>query len=232
MKFLFILFFLISSSTYAVEDSFILYDFSQTTNEKTYSYNLKTLERTNLEKKDEIRYFNNKNFVYIMLGMEQEEFEEKDSFYKKSLNPSFSFELNKKYNEWLSFSYYFRTSTENFVAKQNLLISLLNFKGLSLNPLIQLGEKVALSEQNNSGYFFLNLGLNLQYEIGEFSLYLDYLQNYSDFMFNSVTGRIMYEIEKEKKIGLYFGIENYIPIDYEYERQGQRNVRGGFLYYY
>lgn len=222
----------LSGLAYGSDDTFFYYDLNQSTNDKTYNYDLNTLNEIKKEKKDPVVKFNEKNYMNFMLGMDQEEFEEKDSFYKRTLNPSFSFDFNHKITTWLMGRYYFRTTTNNFIATQNIILTILKLGSFEVNPLVQIGEKVALKEQKNSGYFFINTGVNLKMKVKKITLSLDYLKNYSDFKFDSTTFRGMYDIENDKKLGIYFGIENYIPLDYSYDREGQRSVRGGFLYMY
>lgn len=213
-------------------DTYFNYDLNQTTDTKTYNYDLKTLDNPIEEKKISVSEYNSLNIMGFSFGVTQEEFEEKDSFYKKAISPTLSLKFLKKMLPWLENKYSFSASKNNLIMKQSFLFNFFDNKYIHLKPIIQLGEKVALSEQKNSGYFFLNTGINAYIKYKKILIDFNYLRNYSSFEYDSFNLEALYNIEKDSYIGIYFGLENYIPMNIEYSREGQQNLNLGLIYYY
>lgn len=233
MKFLAFLIILLSNELYALnKDTYFNHNLTQTTGEKTYDYNLKTISKIEKEVEVSVSEYNEENFINYMFGVEREEFEEPNSFYRQSLSPSFSFRFNKKMFLWLENKYNFNITKNNLILKQEFLFNFFRKSNFNIKPVFQLGQKIAVSEQKNSGYFFSNIGGNFSFKYKKIILDITYLRNFSSFEYDSTTTEILYEIRENNYIGLYFGLENYIPFNLENEREGQQNLRGGLIYYY
>lgn len=238
MKFLYLtLIILISSNSYAQykvdENSYFIYDENASINDfDTTEIDLKTNKNIVKDEVMTVESFNKKNIMTFFIGMQQDEFEEKNNFFVRSLTPAFDFRFHRRIASWLGAELDFQISRNAIIPRQSLLIGRGFNTSFEYYLLTQIGEKVALRDQINSGYLFLNLGIGSKIRLFKnHSLDVRAYSNASSFNRYGVETRYLYKVNKSE-VGLYFGVEEYNPYKLDYERQGQRSSRFGLLFSY
>jgi hypothetical protein len=199
--------------------------FHQKINLKTISPSIKKRNKNNDLNIDD---FNDKNIMSFRLGIQQEEYEEKLGFFVSSLTPSFDLTFYKKMNEKLNFDFDFQVSKNNGIFRQSVMYSILNLNSITLSPLLRFGQKLAFTDQVNSGYIFFNLGSAILYEGESFTSRLDVYSSPTTFDKLGFYSELSYRM-KNNDVGIYFAQEHYDQLDLEYSRQGQSTSRFGFI---
>ena len=184
----------------------------------------------NVKKKAELQQeeYNENNFMATRIGVQQEFFEEKQGFFVESFTPAFDLIFYKKIFDNFFWTFDFQASKSNFIARQLLSYNFNIFDNYSLRPFIRLGEKVALTEQVNSGYFFFNTGTQLIAKYNKWNLMTEFYTSPAEFSKLGIYLEALYKL-KFNEVGVYFGQEHYDQTELEYERQGQETTRFGFI---
>lgn len=212
-------------------DGVFSYSLEQDTNIYSQKIDLNNLSvRDNVVNDYELtqKEYNRKSVMSMRIGVQEEEFEEKKGFFIQSTTPSIDLTLYKRILGKLQLEFDFQITKSNLIARQGLSYPLFNFYGFSLSPVIKLGEKIAITDQVNSGYFFLHTGGQLAYENRFVSMRVEGYSSPSSFKETGIYGEILYKSEKNQ-IGFYYAKEHYNPIKVEYLRQGQTATRLGLV---
>lgn len=226
MKVILVALFLFFSIQVIAEDDIFVYDNTTTTDRYTLDVDLKTLKRIKKERIETIEEFNKRTPFTYRIGIQQDEFESKNDIFIQSLTPSIEFAFQKKSYQWLFYDFNFQLSKNAFIPMQEVNIG---YSYLFL--LNQFGQKLALSEQVNSGYIFYNVGVGGYLNFWGFNMNYKILTDVANFNSNSFYIDFLKQFESDS-IGIYFALENYNPINQENERQGQQTSKGGIIFKY
>ena len=213
-------------------ESKYIYELEQDTNYFHHKINIEDIKIKEQPPKNNIklksREFNKENFMATRIGIQQETFEEKQGFFVESVTPAIDLVFYKKMFDSFYWTFDFQGSKSNFIARQALAYNFSIGNKFSLRPFARLGEKVALTEQFNSGYFFFNVGAQSLININKFDVLLEVYSSPREFSKVGVYLEATYAL-KYNKIGFYIGQEHYDQDNLEYERQGQETTRAGII---
>jgi len=192
----------------------------------------KDFEQKEKEKPFKAEVFNSKNIINFFFGLQYDEFEEKPGLFARNLTPSAHLNWQQRFNINWGYELEGQITKNNFIAKQTLVFGTDYGKRREFFLLAQLGEKVALTDQENSGYFFLNYGGGWIERWG--SSYRTDLRAYISNLEYNLWGWELKAMKKlkEAEFGVYVGVEQYNPLSMEYERQGQTSSRLGLVFSY
>ena len=235
MKKIIILLTLLSVSVYAEDreanESKYIYDLDQDTKYFHHKIDMNNIQIKDKPRKDNIKLkakeYNEENFMATRMGVQQETFEEKQGFFVESFTPAIDIIFYKKMFDNFYWTFDFQASKNNMIARQSLAYNF-NISSFKLRPFIRLGEKVAFTEQVNSGYFFFNVGGQVLYKISKYDFLVEAYSSPNEFSKTGFYIEATYAL-KNNKVGLYFGQEHYDQDTLEYERQGQETNRFGII---
>lgn len=225
------LFFLLFSSLAQAKD-FMIWNKDQTLEEYQTTIDLKTKSVVIPEKKITVERFNQMNIINFYTGIQYDEFEESRGIFTRSLTPSAQIEWNRKFTLNIGMELSVQLNKNNIIPKQTLTLGTKYGSPHEFFLALQLGEKIALVEQETSGYFFVNYGAgiisrwtpNYRTDLRAYISNLEYnLWGYEFKMFKKVN---------KSELGFYFSLDQYNPLSMEYERQGQVSTRGGIVFSY
>lgn len=209
-----------------------LWNLDQKSDEYSIIINTNSFEKEEKELPFQAEAFNSKNYINFFFGLQNDEFEEEPGLFVRNLTPSAHLNWQQRFSINWGYELEGQITKNNFIAKQTLVVGTDYGKRREFFLLAQLGEKVALTKQENSGYFFLNYGGGWIERWG--SGFKTDLRAYVSNLEYKLWGwefKAMRKL-KEAEVGIYLGVEQYNPLTLEYERQGQTSSRAGLIFSY
>lgn len=209
-----------------------LWNLEQTSQDYSIKIDTKSFEKEEKEQPFKAEVFNSKNIIHFFFGLQYDEFEEDPGLFVRNLTPSAHLNWQQRFSLNWGYELEGQVTKNNFIAKQTLVFGTDYGKRREFFGLAQLGEKVALTKQENSGYFFLNYGAGWVERWGrgfrtDTRVYLSNLKyNLWGWEFKALR-KI-----KQAEVGIYLGVEQYNPLKMDYERQGQTSSRAGIMFAY